>query len=208
MQTAIIFDCEYLTNQTSPSRFWCGPQDPDPVVVQIGAVRLGLEDDFPALESFNTFIKPIDRHGKEFEIDPFFTQFTGISKETISEKGVELIAALDDLDRFSKGASFWSWGKDEFNALAISCYVANISPPIPATRFDNACKLLLRAGMPQEDLDKIISNSLAAYYGLDNTKLSTHDALDDALSITYALQHLLRKSDLSGMDFLRKDNMS
>ena len=63
---------------------------------------------------------------------------------------MELIAALDDLDGFSEGASFWSWGKDEFNALVISCYVANISPPIPATRFDNACKLLLRAGMPRK----------------------------------------------------------
>ncbi len=201
MQTAIIFDCEYLTNQTSPSRFWCGPQDPDPVVVQIGAVRLGLEDGFPILDTITLFIRPIDRYGNDFEIDPFFTQFTGISKEIISQEGKQLKVALDNLDRFSEGASFWSWGKDEFNALAISCYVANISPPIPATRFDNACKLLLRAGMPQEDLDKTRSNGLAAYYGLDSSTLSAHDALDDAKSITCALQHLLHKGDLNAADF-------
>ncbi len=197
MQTAIIFDCEFLTNQTSPSRFWCGPQDPDPVVVQIGAAKLGLEDDFPILDTIKLFIKPIDRYGDEYEIDPFFTQLTGITKEIISEKGVKLKSALDALDKLSDGAGFWSWGKDEFNMLAISSYVANISPPIPATRFNNACKLLLRAGMPQEDLDKTRSNSLAAYYGLDNSNLSAHDAL----SITHALQHLLRKGELSVMDF-------
>ncbi len=201
MQTAIIFDCEFLTNQTSPSRFWCGPQDPDPVVVQIGAVKLGFEDDFPVLNTLKLYIKPVDRHGDEIEVDPFFTQLTGISKEIIRKKGKGLKAALDALDEFSEGTGFWSWGKDEFNMLAISCYVANISPPIPATRFDNACKLLLRAGMAPSDLNKARSNNLMNYYGLDSSKLSAHDALDDAMSITRVLQHLLANGSLNAADF-------
>ena len=201
MKSAIIYDCEFLTNQSSPSRFWCGPNDPDPVVVQIGAVRLGLEGDFSILGTFKLYIKSVDRHGDECEIDPFFTQLTGISKEIIRKKGVELRAALVGLDKFSKGAGFWSWGKDEFNMLAISCYVANINPPIPATRFNNACKLLLRAGMPAEKLNKARSNNLMACYGLDDSELRAHDALDDAISVTRVLQHLLRKGDLKVTDF-------
>lgn len=90
----------------------------------------------------------------------------------------------------------WSWGKDELNMMAISCYIAGISPPIPASRFDNAVKLLLAAGMPVEDLARTPSNRLADYYGVDHPVLKGHDALDDALSVTYTLQYLLRSGKL------------
>jgi len=42
MKTAIVFDCEFLCIQGSQSRFWCAAHDPDPVIAQIGAVKLGL----------------------------------------------------------------------------------------------------------------------------------------------------------------------
>jgi len=109
---------------------------------------------------------------------------------------VPLQDALDGLDRFSEGARFWSWGKDELNMLAISCYVADIPPSIPARRFDNAVKLVIAAGMPVEDIGKTRSNTLADYFGVDHPPLQGHDALDDALSVTYALQHLLRSGRL------------
>ncbi len=201
MKTAIIFDCEFVTLADSPRRFWCGPQDPDPVVVQIGAVKLGLEADFPILDGINLLIKPKDRHGNDYEINPFFTSFTGITKEAIADKGEDLGKALQALDEFAENANFWSWGKDEFNMMAISCYVANIAPPFPATRFDNACKLLLAAGMPPEDLNKTRSNGLAAYYGLNDEELRAHDALDDARSIAFVLQHLLKIGDLDARAF-------
>lgn len=80
--------------------------------------------------------------------------------------------------------------------VAISCYVAGIQPPIPANRFDNAVKLLLAAGMPIEDLAKTPSNKLADYYGVDHAPLLGHDALDDALSVSYTLQHLMKAGKL------------
>ena len=81
--------------------------------------------------------------------------------------------------------------------VAISCYVAGIQPPMPAGRFDNAVKLLLAAGMPVEDLAKTPSNRLADYYGVEHPPLQGHDALDDALSVSYTLQHLLRGGKLT-----------
>jgi hypothetical protein len=85
--------------------------------------------------------------------------------------------------------------------MAISCYVANVEPRIPAHRFDNACKLLLRAGMPYEDMKKTRSNRLADYYRIEQPPLQGHDALDDALSVTYVLQHLLQAGQLSAEHF-------
>ncbi len=203
MKTAIIFDCEFLCIRGSQSRFWCAAIDPDPVIAQIGAVKIGLEDEFPILETFNICVEPHDRHGDRYTLDPYFTELTGITEERISREGKSLRTALDDLERFSHGATFWSWGKDELNMLAISCYIEGIQPPIPATRFDNAVKLLLAAGMPVEDLVRTPSNKLADYYGVEHPDLQGHDALDDARSVAYTLQYLLRSGKLQTSAFVR-----
>ena len=200
-RTAIVYDCEFLAVEGSPMRFWCGPMDPDPVIVQIGAAKLSLDGDFAIRETMRSYVKPIDRHGEPYTVDPFFTRLTGIDGATVAREGVSLGEALTALDTFADGAGFWSFGKDEFNMVAISCYVAGIPPPIPAERFANACTLLLKAGMPSEDLNRVRSNTLAGYYDLDTADLRGHDALDDALSVARALQHLLRRGDLSADDF-------
>ena len=196
MRTAIIFDCEFLCVEGSQRRFWCGADDPDPVIAQIGAVMLGLEDDFPLVDTYRTYVKPIDRFGNRYAVDPFFTKLTGITEDNIEREGITLEAALAQLDRWSNGARFWSWGKDELNMVAISCYVAGIAPPIPARRFDNAVKLVIAAGMPIEDIGKTRSNTLADYYGVAHPPLKGHDALDDALSVAYAAQYLLKTGKL------------
>lgn len=196
MKTAIIFDCEFICLEGSQRRFWCAAHDPDPVIAQIGAVKLGLEGEFPILETYKSYIRPIDRFVKRYPLDPYFTDLTGITEEDIDAKGVALQDALAGVDSFSGGARFWSWGKDELNMVAISCYVAGIAPPIPADRFDNAVKLLIAAGMPIEDLARTPSNKLADYYGVEHPPLRGHDALDDALSISYTLQHLMKTGKL------------
>lgn len=201
MKKAIIFDCEFLCLEGSQRRFWCAAHDPDPVIAQIGAVKLGLEGGFPLLETYKVLISPVDRHSRRYAIDPFFTRLTGITEEIIEAEGVPLQDALSSFDSFSEGAQCWSWGKDELNMMAISTYVAGIQPPMPARRFDNAVRLLLAAGMPVEDLAKTPSNSLADYYGVEHPPLQGHDALDDALSVSYALQHLLRSGKLKPEEF-------
>ncbi len=202
MKTAILFDCEFLCLEGSQRRYWCAANDPDPVIAQIGAVKLGLEDDFPILDTFIEYVVPIDRYGDRYALDPFFTKLTGITEENIKAEGITLSEALIRIDNFSNGARFWSWGKDELNMVAISCYVSGVSPTIPASRFDNAAKLLLAAGMPVEDLAKTPSNKLADYFGVDHPPLKGHNARDDALSIAYTLQHLLTVGKLQPLAFV------
>lgn len=192
----VVFDCEFVCLEGSQRRYWCAADDPDPVIAQIGAVKLGLEDDFPILDTFMVYVVPMDRYGHRYLLDPFFTKLTGITNEQILAEGISLAEALADLDAFSEGSRFWSWGKDELNMVAISCYVAGIQPSIPASRFNNTAQLLIAAGMPIEDLAKTPSNKLAKYYDIDHTPLRGHDARDDALSVAYTLQHLLRDGKL------------
>lgn len=200
MNHAILFDCEFLTAEGSPSRFWCGPYDPDPVVAQIGLVKIALEPDFPILDTQRHYVIPKDRTGQQIPLDPFFTQLTGITENDIATHGISLTRALDETKEFAAGARLWSWGKDEFNMVAVSCYVHGLTPPLPATHFANACDLLLKAGMPYYDLKRTRSNTLAAYYDLDHPPLRGHDALDDALSVAYVIQYLLQEGKLRATD--------
>lgn len=201
MQTAVIFDCEFLTTKDAQTRFWCGPHDPDPVIAQIGAAKISTDREAALLETFKVYVTPVDRHGNRYELDPFFTKLTGITEETIDAEGVSLSEANQQLRTFAGDAKLWSWGKDELNLMAISCYIAGIAPSLPADRFDNACHLLLAAGMPYEDLVKTRSNTLVNYFEIDHPPLKDHDALDDALSVTYVVQHLLRAGKLTASDF-------
>jgi hypothetical protein len=185
-----------LDGQGSQRRLWCAAHDPDPVIAQIGAVKLGLEDEFPILDTYKVYVRPIDRFGNQYAPDPYFTDLTGITGEIIETEGVTLQDALSSIDSFSGGARFWSWGKDELNMMAISCYIAGIQAPIPAHRFDNAVKLLLAAGMPIEDLAKTPSNKLVAYYNVEHPSMRGHDAHDDALSVSYTLQFLIMAGKL------------
>jgi hypothetical protein len=200
MPHAVVFDCEFLTAEGSPARFWCGPFDPDPTVAQIGLVRIGLEDDFPILDRLRLHVTPRDRAGNRPALGPVFTRLTGVTEAVIDAEGLPLREALARTERFADGARFWSWGKDEFNLLAISCYVEGFPPPLPATRFGNACNLLLMSGMPEQDIARMRSDRLSAHFGLDHPPLRSHDALDDALSVAFVLQHLLRRGSLAPRD--------
>lgn len=200
MKHALVFDCEFLTAEGAPSRFWCGPRDPDPVVAQVGVVKISLEADFLLLETLRSHVIPLDRHGARVPLDPVFTRLTGVTEEALDTQGISLAAALDQISAFASGAKLWSWGKDEFTMLAISCYVQGLQPPIPATQFGNACQLLLKTGMPYDDIMRTRSNALADYYQIEHPPLRGHDALDDALSIAYVVQHLLRQGSLTPAD--------
>jgi DNA polymerase III epsilon subunit-like protein len=201
LKHAVIFDCEFLTAEGAPSRFWCGPYDPDPVIVQIGVVKIGLEGDFPIADQLRTFVTPRNRNGERMMPDPFFTRLTGITDHRIDADGDSLAAALEKTKVFAAGAKLWSWRKDEINMVAISCYVAGLAPPMPATQFGNACRLLLKAGMRYDDIKKTPSNRLAAHYQIAHPPLQSHDALDDALCVAYVIQHLLMRQDLLPSDF-------
>ncbi len=190
--SAIIFDVEFLVSDGARQRFWCGPYDPDPIVVQVGAVKLNLSEPFDLGDRFMEIIEPKDRSGRPVALDPLFIRLTGLSEERVAQDGKPLADVLDALAEFAADATLWSWGKDEMNMMAISCYVAGIAPVIPAARFGNACVAMLAAGMPYEDMKTTRSSDLCAYLGLKEPEGAAHDALFDAMSLARTLQHELR----------------
>jgi len=197
MRHAIVYDCEYLTREGAFRRNWSGSGDPDPLVVQIGAVKLGLDGDCPLLDRRVVYVLPLDRQGRRCALDPYFTALTGVTEATLATEGLPLAEALTQLTTFADGARLWCWGRDEYYLMAVSCYVAGIAPPIPALRFGNAADLLVQAGATPESLLGLQSGGVSRHYGLEHPPLRGHDALDDALSVAYTLQHLLREGTLT-----------
>ena len=201
LSDVVILDCEFLSAEGAPRRFWCGPTDPDPTVVQIGAVRLGLGGDHPLGQRFQRLIHPVDRSGAPVTLDPAFCALTGLTNQRLADEGQSLAQALADFAAFARGRTIWSWGKDELNLMAISSYVAGIRAPIPARRFGNACALLLAAGVPLSDIQTLRSHTLCTHFGLTPPQGRAHDALFDALSLATVLRHLLLTARLAPTDF-------
>lgn len=196
---AILFDCEFLSADGAPRRFWCGPNDPDPTVVQIGAVRLGLTASFPVIDVFKAVIRPTDRLGAAVSPDPAFTALTGLSNADLAG-GQELAVALQDFAAFCGQARIWSWGKDELNLMAITPYIAGIAATVPAQQFGNACTLLIKAGVPLDVVQNLRSHTLCAHFGLTPPAGHAHDAVHDAMSLAVVMQHLLISARLLAAD--------
>ena len=196
MRAAVIYDCEFLAVEGSPRRFWCGPQDPDPSVVQVGAVRLDLEPPFSIAETLRRYVRPVDRAGRPVAIDPHLARLTGITNDVVRAEGVPLAEALGAFEAFAGGATCWSWGRDDINLMAISCYVEGIAPPMPATRFGNLCVPFIDTVMTDEEMRSTRSNELPAHFGVDVPELRAHDALDDALALAHVVRHLLAEGRL------------
>ncbi len=202
MDHTIVLDTEFLTNEDSFRRFWMGPHDPDPIVAQIGAIRLGLSGGFPLGATFSKLVQTVDRFGQPIALDPAFTRLTGITQSAVDTDGLPLGPALAAFDAFTGGANIWSWGKDELHLMAISPWIAGIPAPIPPQRFGNACSLLLRAGVSLDEVKTLRSHTLCAHFNLPSPEGTAHNALFDARSVATVLQHLLATQRLTPADLL------
>lgn len=202
MDSILVYDAEFLTSPGAPQRFWCGPSDPDPLVIQIGVVRLRLVPPFDLSEPQDWLIRPVDRDGRVVPLDPLVTRLTGITDAMLEAQGLGLGEALSRLDAFRAGDPMYAWGKDELTSLAPSLFVQGIQSPIPAQAFRSAVPLLVRAGLPPDTVITLRSHTLCAHFGLPEAG-PAHDAKGDALSVAHVLRHLLQRGDLVAGDFAR-----
>lgn len=195
----VVYDCEFLTAPGAPQRFWCGPTDPDPLTVQIGAVRLGLAPPFALSDPVSWLVLPVDRDGRRVALDPLVTRLTGIDEAALDAAGLPLAAALEALAEFAGDDTLFAWGKDELLSLAASLFVQGIVSPLPAARFRSAVPLLVAAGEPVAVVEGLRSHTICAHFGLPQPGRA-HDAAGDAQAVASVLQQLLASGRLGALD--------
>ena len=206
MARIVVYDCEFLTAPGAPQRFWCGPDDPDPLCIQIGAVALSLEDPFRLSPPIGWWVQPMDRDGQVVTVDPLVTRLTGIDDARLARDGLDLASALVRLADFAGEAPLFGWGKDDLLTLAPSLFVRGLLSPLPAHRFRSAVPLLLDAGEAPEVVHGLRSHTICAHYGLQNEG-PAHDARADAYSVAKALQHLLISGRLTAAQIAARAGM-
>lgn len=182
-------------------RLWSGANDPDPVVVQIGAAIVDLNRNAEIIDEIDIYVEPLDRNGLSQPLDSYFTDLTGIDSDDIERRAVSLNVALTQLDQFSRGSNLWSWGKDELLAIAVSCFVQRVENSFEPTRFKNLKQVFLCAGCPENEINATSSGRLAGYIGVKTEGLVQHNALDDVRSLAYSLQKILHSGAVNPKHF-------
>ncbi|MEM8578006.1 MAG: exonuclease [Pseudomonadota bacterium] len=198
MDRIVVYDAEFLTAPGAPQRFWCGPSDPDPLTIQIGAAALDLNN-LTISPAENWYVRPVDRDGHTVAVDPLVTRLTGISDAELAQHGVPLPEALGGLRDFAGGVPILAWGKDELLTFAASLFVQDILSPIPAAQFRTAVPLLVAAGEPEEVVQTLRSHTICAHFDLPQPG-PAHDARGDAMAVAHVLRHLLQTHRLDVAD--------
>ena len=189
--TITVYDTEYWTNSGVMERKWGGYDDHPPLLVQIGAFKVNLdEDDWPVVDEFIAYVKPVDAYDNEIAISSFFTQLTHITQEDVNEKGQLLANAVADFSEFTGGDYMYSYGLDMLNSILPSCYMRKIACPFDPKKAINIKKVLFKSGMSEKDIQMNTSGTLAEFFGIALEHHHVHDARCDALSIVNALRHL------------------
>ncbi|XVV09176.1 exonuclease domain-containing protein [Actinoplanes sp. CA-131856] len=179
----VIFDLEFTTWPGAQDRGWTGPSE-FREIVQIGAVRVDA-DSLAVDGEFDALVVP----ARNPRLSEYFQELTGITAQSVAERGVGFADALDDFLKFCDGAYTLSYGNDMviLGENLILQSPPDRAPAQPLPPFVNVRPYLNRA-LPVTA--HLAAGSLAHALGRPGPAESTHNALADCYSILEALRHL------------------
>lgn len=142
-RTAVIFDLEWTAWPDSMRTGWADPARP-PEIIQIGAVRVAMDDGCAECDSFSAFVRP--------KINPklsdYIMDLTNIRQTDIDSAGVDFPSALAAFTAFigSGGDDVGCYGGDG-QYIAHNCALNALTvPPVLAAPID------VRAGFVERGL--------------------------------------------------------
>jgi hypothetical protein len=199
--SVIILDYEYWTAEGAHDRKRRGMHDLPPLLIQTGAIRLGLEEGLPELDALDDLVIPRDLAGNQIMIDEFASDLFGYGNDEISKRGFELAPAMDKLKSFIGDDLVFSYGPDDLSCSVQTCHIHGVEHPFPHAKARDVRKLFYKAGVDGESLMKVSSGEIAAFLGLPKPAgHHTHNALDDVRSIARALRHFLELGKIDVKD--------
>lgn len=193
----VFFDIEYTTWEGAQERLWSGPGE-TMEIVQIGAVKVNLDQNLEETSSFETLVRP----EKNPVLSEYFISLTGVTQEALDREGVELSEALFEFGQFIRGTTgdAYSFGLTDNNftdeiVLQNNCKLMQIDWPLEHVRFRNIAPFILPAlGRSAESIK--YSCDLAPSCGLPNPGRE-HQALSDARNVAATVRYLMRSNRIT-----------
>ena len=184
--TVILYDTEWTSWPGFMESRW---QQPGryPEIIQIGAVKLDIAQNFKEVEAFQRFIIP------KFNptLSDYIIDLTGITQEKIDNEGVSFSEALNDYLAFIRNgqSSLMCYGRDG-DTIRRNCELNDIdTPDIFHTEIDFRQALVDLKLVKQSHM----SSDLPSLFGLPDDERA-HDALGDSRGLAKTLRHL-RETD-------------
>lgn len=197
MKNITIYDTEYWTDEGCMARGWRGMDDQTPHTMQIGAIKLAVEDGFPEIGRLDITVIPKDFRGNMLPVTSFFTQLTHVTEGRILSEGLELKDALKVFYQFSgaEEGCIYSYGGDE-STMLLSCFEQGVEFPFKRAQVYQINKVFERLGLSFDLMDKYNSGALAEGLGLTmESSHHQHDAICDVISLVTCLRHLTKEKD-------------
>ncbi|MBP7720985.1 MAG: hypothetical protein KA155_00460 [Alphaproteobacteria bacterium] len=190
----IIYDSEYWTDEGAPKRSWNGLYDQPPLLIQIGAFKVSVEEGFPILDEFLAYSIPVGADGNEIGLTDCFVELTKITPNILKERGQSFKKTVTDFKNFSGNFYLYSYGYDMLRTIVPSCYIARVECPFDPAQARDIRQIFKRAGLTDEQLNNNSSGTLAKFFGVDlGNHHYAHDARNDAMSLVESLRALERQ---------------
>jgi DNA polymerase III alpha subunit (gram-positive type) len=188
----VVYDTEYWAAQGALERCWHGIDDQLPVLIQIGAYKVRLEEGLPLISELVSFITPIGRTGEAITLNKYFSDLTGITQEKIDREGKHPREAIAEFHEFTGNRTMYSYGDDVVDTFLPTCFAIDIKCPFNLHQAKDARHILRKSGVTEAEISTNRSGSIAHHFGVESRKLHEHDAKDDAFSLLEAMRHLVK----------------
>ncbi len=192
----VIYDTEFWTDSGVLERSWGGLHDHLPVLIQIGAYRVKLEEGLPVNREWLSYVSPIGRDGGIIKLNKYFTNLTGITQEKIDDDGKPPDIAISEFADFVGERKMYSYRDDIVSTFLPTCFVNGIQCPFHVHQAKDIRLIFQKSGLTERELDANRSGTIAQHFGVTMDKHHEHDAKDDAYSILEALRYLLKNGHL------------
>lgn len=178
----IVYDLEFTAWEGSLERNWSLPWERWEVV-QIGAVKLDVDNHFAMTGEFEVLVKPVINP----VLSDYFVELTGISNQRLKDCGIRFPDAVAKFAEFARDANeLCAFGTDA-RVLLDNCAWNGIAWPLPELAFRNI----------REELSDLLGvDSASAESGrlwqCSGTPPATrnHNALADAKVLATTIQNL------------------
>lgn len=214
-QNIILADFEILSDSYSFKNGWNDVHGVDPSVIQIGAMKVRLNEAFDQEDTFDVLIRPTDIYGHPVALTRHIQDLTGISQEDMNQQGMALSDACEAFAQFIQDNPIFTYSRTfDYTKLTMSMVHQKLYDRLfPVTQFRDIRPLFIKGGVPEERIPQnqsgntpdgpiVNSGSLLTFFDIEPPHSHMeHNALHDVLSMHAVLQNLIKQRKICIRDF-------